>query len=113
MSKITEAQLEKAQVSCSICGNGFSAANPATIIKVKNETFKGEPVYAGVCSKVPYVQKHSKKDTSYKVLYASADNKAGFVTLMSKSLDKDVHICPYCKQEIKEVKKISIKKGNK
>lgn len=106
-SQVTEEQLEQSGANCSICGNAFSAANPATIAKLKNETFHNKEVYAAVCSRVPYVNKHSKKDTTLKTLYQSADNRAGFITLMYTDIDKpEPKRCPTCNSEIKEDKKL-------
>jgi len=96
-----EAQLEKAGATCSICGNAFSSnANPATVFKLKKETYKGAPVFGATCSIPPYATKHKDlpKDTTLKVVYQSVDNK---LVIMYKSLDKEpVPKCSKCGQPI-------------
>ena len=119
MSTVTEAQIISSGAICSLCSQAFSNANRPIVSDVPNKTYRNKPVQQGLCRIPPYVTKHTNmpKDTTIKTVYQVADNKAGFITIMSKDLDKpEPKRCPTCNSPITEDQKlaqkaVTIKKG--
>jgi hypothetical protein len=83
---VLAADLIRQGATCSLCGQGFSSANPPTVPVVGGVLYGAAAVDKAICTIPPYIERHNDQ-SALGIFYQTAVNPQGFITVMKKDLD--------------------------